>query len=112
MMGPQHTVFLDVQYEGMKVFLEDLGWNVETITEIYGPAKEDRRDDNIMKYAEGHNDTVIITQDNKLVKRLENKGHKVIELDMAKLANLTHGILKKQTWKISKMQDDPQNQEI
>ncbi len=93
-MGSQHTVFLDVQYEGMKEFLKDFGWNVETITEIYGSTKKDRHDDNVMKYAEEHSDAVIITQDNKLVKRLENKGHKVIEIDMARLAKLANDDLK------------------
>lgn len=93
-MGSQYTVFLDVQYEGMKEFLEDLGWRVETVTEIYGSTKKDRHDDNVMKYAEEHDDAIIVTQDKKLVKRLENKRHEVIGLDMARLAQLTNDILK------------------
>ena len=93
-MGSQYTVFLDVQYEGMRKLLEDLGWRVETVTEIYGSTEEGRSDDNIMKYAEERNDAVIITQDKELVKRLENKGHEVIGLDMANLAKLVDDILK------------------
>ena len=89
-----HSVFLDVHCEGMKNFLEDFGWKVETMTEIYGSSEEGRRDDNAMKYAQENKCSVIITQDKKLIKRLENKKHDVIGTDMANLAVLINDILK------------------
>ena len=89
------TVFLDVQYEGMKVYLQDFGWNVKTITGVYGSSTKDRHDDNVMAYAEANKDSIIITQDQELVKRLKNKGHNVIGIDMSDLARQVNETLKK-----------------
>ena len=94
-MNPKPTIFLDVQYEGMKVFLQDFGWKVETITGVYGPSTKDRHDDNVMAYAEKNKDSIIITQDQQLVERLKNKGRKVIGIGMSDLARQVDEILKK-----------------
>jgi len=85
-MNSKPIVFLDVQYEGMKVYLQDFGWKVETVTEVYGPSTKDRHDDNVMAYAEANKDSIIVTQDQELVKRLKNKGRNVIGIDMSDLA--------------------------
>jgi len=85
-MVSNYTIFLDVQYEEMKVYLQDFGWKVETITGVYGPSSKDRHDDNVMDYAEKNSDSVIVTQDRELVNRLENKGRKVIGIEMSDLA--------------------------
>jgi len=95
MSNSKHTIFLDVQYEGMKVYLQDFGWKVETITGVYGPSTKDRHDDNVMTYAEENKDSIIVTQDQELVKRLKNKGHKVIGIDMSDLARQVNETLKK-----------------
>jgi len=89
------TVFLDVQYEGMEKFLQDLGWNVETVTGVYGSTEKGRDDDNVMRYAEEHKDSIVITQDQKLAERLKNKGHKAIGFGMYDLARRVDEILKR-----------------
>lgn len=88
-------IFLDVQYEGMKVYLQDFGWEVETITGVYGSSAKDRHDDNVMDYAEKNKNSIIVTQDKQLVERLRNKGHKAIGLGMSDLAREVNDILKK-----------------
>jgi len=88
-------IFLDVQYEGMEKFLQDLGWNVETVTGVYGSTEEGRGDDNVMKYAEEHKDSIIITQDQKLAERLKNKGHEAIGFGMSNLAKQVDETLRK-----------------
>jgi len=40
MPDSKYTIFLDVQYEGMEKFLQDLGWNVETVTRVYGSTEK------------------------------------------------------------------------
>jgi len=95
MPDSKYTIFLDVQYEGMEKFLQDLGWNVETVTGIYGPTRKGRDDDNVMKYAKEHKDSIIITQDQKLAERLKNRGHKAIGFGMSDLAMRVHEILKR-----------------
>lgn len=93
---PESTVvFLDVQFEGMKVFLQDFGWSVVTMTEVYGSTTKDRHDDNVMKYAEENKDAVIVTQDQELVERLKNKEHKVIGIGMSELARQVNETLKR-----------------
>lgn len=94
-MTSNSIIFLDVQYEGMKVFLQDFGWNVETITGVYGPSAKGRHDDNVMAYAEKNKDAIIVTQDQELVERLKNKGHKVIGIGMSDLARQVNETLKK-----------------
>ena len=94
MADSKYTIFLDVQYEGMKVFLQDAGWKVETITGVYGSLPEDRHDDNVMSYAEKNENSVIVTQDKQLSERLRHKGHNVIELGMSELAGRVNEILK------------------
>lgn len=46
-----------------------------------------------MKYGEQNKDAVIITQDKELIRRLENKKHKVIGVDTANLARMINEIL-------------------
>lgn len=91
----EYTVFLDVQYEGMKVYLQDFGWKVETITGVYGPTEKGRHDDNVMKYAKENKDSIVITQDQQLVERLKNQGHNVIGIGMSDLARQVNETLKK-----------------
>ena len=81
-----NTILLDVQYEGMKAFLQDFGWSVKTITEVSGPTTEDRNDDNIMAYAKANPDVVIVTQDKQLIQRLENMNCNVCAMTMPSLA--------------------------
>ena len=79
----------------MKDYLQDVGWKVETVTEVFGPSPEGRKDDNIMAYAQSNENSVIISQDQKLIKRLRNKRFKVIGIDMVDLAKQVDGTLKK-----------------
>jgi len=94
-MSSKPTIFLDVHIEGMKEFLQDFRWKVETVTEVYGPTPEGRRDDNIMAYAESNKNSIVVSQDQKLIKRLQNKGLKVVGIDMADLARQVNETLKK-----------------
>ena len=91
-----HVILLDVPWEGMQDFLRDLGWKVETVTGVYGSSTKDRRDDNVMDYAEKNKNSIIVTPDKQLISRLKNKGHSVFGLEMPDLARKVDEILKKE----------------
>lgn len=88
-------IFLDVHVEGMAVFLRDLKWNVKTVTGVYGPTEEGRRDEKIIEFAEKNKNCVVVTQDQQLEKRLENLGIDVICIQMRDLAKIVDETLHK-----------------
>ncbi|MGC1709847.1 MAG: hypothetical protein WA799_08630 [Nitrosotalea sp.] len=63
------AILLDVQFEGMFDILRDFGWNVETVTKLFGSKKEDRSDDKVIGYAKNNKNCVVVTQDHGLIKR-------------------------------------------
>ena len=82
-------VILDVPLEDLKDILSDKGWDVSTVTEKLGPTKEDRDDENILKYSKETN-SVVVTVDKPFVSRLRLAGVKVVALsleDKAKIIN-------------------------
>ena len=82
-------VILDVPLEDLKDILSDKGWDVSTVTEKLGPTKEDRDDENILKYSKETN-SVVVTVDKPFVSRLRSAGVKVVALaleDKAKIIN-------------------------
>ena len=89
-------IFLDVQCEGMQVFLRGFGWKVETVTGVYGSSAKDRHDDNVMDYAEKNRNSIIVTQDKQLAGRLKNKGHNALGWEMRDWAEKVDEILKKE----------------
>ena len=82
-------IILDVPLEDLKDILLDNEWDVCTVTEKLGPTKEDRSDQNILKYAKETN-SIVVTVDKPFVSRLRSAGVKVAALtleDKAKIIN-------------------------
>jgi len=67
--------------EDLKDILSDKGWNVDTVTVKLGPEKEDRSDENILKYAKKTN-CIVVTIDRPFVSRLRASGIQAVALDM------------------------------
>ena len=79
-------ILLDVQVEGIRDFIRDFGWKAETVTELFGSTEADRKDDKIIEYAKKNRETVVITQDQGLIKRCRGLGIDVVGIEMGSIA--------------------------
>lgn len=89
-MNPDYLVLLDVQFEGMKNFLRDFGWNVDTVTKLLGVSKEKRNDDKVIEYGKNHKNCIIVTQDQNLMKRCDVLNLKYVGVEMGDLAKIVN----------------------
>ena len=80
-------IILDVPLEDLKAVLSKEGWDVSTVTEKLGTAKEARSDENILKYSQETN-SVVITVDRPFVSRLESTGVRVATITLEDKANI------------------------
>ncbi len=86
-MKSEKILLLDVHVEGMEERLQELEWNVKTVTKLFGSTEKDRRDEKIFDHAKNNKKTVVvITQDNGLMERCLDEGIEVAFLDMEDLA--------------------------
>jgi predicted nuclease of predicted toxin-antitoxin system len=69
-------IILDTPLEDLKNILLNEGYDVSTVTEKLGSTKEERDDENILKYAQDTN-SVVITVDRSFVLRLRSKSVKI-----------------------------------
>jgi len=81
-------ILLDVQVEGIRDFIRDMGWKAETVTELFGSSEADRKYDKIIEYAKKNRETVVITQDQGLIKRCRALGIDVVGIEMDSLAKI------------------------
>jgi len=75
-------ILLDVPMEDLLDILKDDKWNVSTVTKKLGPTKEDRADDNILRYAKEPPGCTVVTVDKPFVSRLRSNNVDVIALDL------------------------------
>ena len=94
-MQSEKILLLDVHVEGMEKTLQELGWNVITITDLNGPTEKDRRDDKIFECAKNNRKTVVITLDEGLIERCIEEGIGVESIDMEDQAEKLDIILSK-----------------
>ncbi len=73
-------ILLDVMLENLREFLEDKGWEVETVSKTLGVAQKSRNDTKVMDYAEKEG-RVIVTEDKKFIKRLQAKEMNVFTVE-------------------------------
>ena len=71
----------------MKDVLSEGGWDVSTVTDKLGTAKEARSDENILKYSLETN-SVVITVDRPFVSRLKSAGVRVAAITIEDKANI------------------------
>jgi len=80
-------LILDVPLEDLKDVLSEGGWDVSTVTDKLGTAKEARSDENILKYSLETN-SVVITVDRPFVSRLKSAGIRVATITLEDKANI------------------------
>jgi len=94
-MKSEKILLLDVHVEGMEKRLQELGWNVITITDLNGPTEKDRRDEKIFECAKNNPKTVVITLDHGLIERCLEEGIEVESIEMEDLAEKLDEFLNK-----------------
>lgn len=82
-------ILLDVMVENLREFLEDKGWEVETVSKQLGVTQQNRNDTKILEYAEKEK-RIIITEDKKFIKRLRAKEMDVFTVEDYEKANIIH----------------------
>jgi len=95
MASSESIIILDVHVEGMKDILHDMGWDARTVTELFGSTQDDRKDNNVITYAQNNDNCIVVTQDHGLIRRCRAIGIEVIGLEMDDLAKMVDQILRK-----------------
>lgn len=81
------TVLLDVMMEGLRDMLEFSGWRVETVTESLGADREKRDDARALEYARSKG-AIVVTEDKRFIRRLEEEGVQFLTVSPADKAKV------------------------
>ena len=80
-------ILLDVPLEDLLDILTDDDWVVDTVTKKLGSTKEDRADENILRYAK-ESGCLVVTFDKPFVSRLRSNNVEVIALTLEDKADI------------------------
>ena len=80
-------ILLDVPLEDLLDILTDDNWTVDTVTKKLGSTKEDRADENILRYAK-ESGCLVVTVDKPFVDRLRSNKVDVVALTLEDKAEI------------------------